>query len=646
MAEQLDRQLETRLRAVLRAEADAVPFTLRAGELEQRLVARRRAQSRRRMALVAAAIVVGVGLAGVVLSIVRLNALVAASPSPSTSAGLDSLPSFDELLAILPSGAAVLTRGEGTVEDGVSGADLGPTNSTGVAVAVACLGTGHVSVRLATPTDVVSETVTDCLDGQPQWIELQERTSNPSEIRLVLVAPAGTIYRVIATGLALPADCVAIQQPNEPRSFTVENVGDGGIYGDALSSNVALRVEPGSWPVDDLAPLSADSRGLLGFDVASHCVRAWDVTYGFTDDVRAALAAGTEPELRRYAAPTADGHTMQLTGLPIGDLVVRVAVTWDTVPGIDLTDAYLINLVVMPPVPGASDVTGHPDPAVPCGTPDMAAKAPPVSALYQDGVELGTGTAFSGTWNSTGSDGAPRIPAIPIDLARGTGVEVRIAGDVCADTWTVIFGPVPGDGLFTGSGLDLARQDNPSFDPGFAQENHIALAAIPPGEWALSAQLVFDGGSSATLFRVRVGGSSALPVDPAIQAVSVSNPPAAAARTFEVCLVNELVARNGIGVIAGIGRIDHASDAIHYARLTRREPELQTDKPAWLVQFRGDIRLPGGGRAFVDPTCIVVEGGDGGFFATGGVRDPVSGSVSTPLPDVVSPDRALPPPLP
>ena len=225
-------------------------------------------------------------------------------------------------------------------------------------------------------------------------------------------------------------------------------------------------------------------------------------------------------------------------------------------------------------------------------------------------------------------------------------MEVRIAGDVCADAWTVIFGPVPADGMFTGSGLDLARQENPSFDPAYAQENHIGLAAIPPGEWAIEADLVFSGGSSATLFRVRVGGSSALPVDPAIQPVSVSNPPAAAARTFEVCLVNELVARNGIGVIAGIGRIDHASDAIHYARLTRREPELQTDKPAWLVQFRGDIRLPGGGRAFVDPTCIVVEGGDGGFFATGGVRDPASGNASTPLPDAVSPDRALPPPMP
>lgn len=180
--------------------------------------------------------------------------------------------------------------------------------------------------------------------------------------------------------------------------------------------------------------------------------------------------------------------------------------------------------------------------------------------------------------------------------------------------------------------------------PSAGPVTNLATQSLVP-ESAVPTSSADLGGPSSAAPSSAATGPSAGPVDPALEPVSISKPPASAARAFEVCLVGELVARNGIGTIAGIGRIDHASDAIHYARLTRGNPELQSDSPAWVVQFRGDIRLPGG-RIYIDPTCIVVEGGDGGFFGTGGVRDPVSGSASTPLPDAVSPDRVLPPPLP
>jgi hypothetical protein len=129
-------------------------------------------------------------------------------------------------------------------------------------------------------------------------------------------------------------------------------------------------------------------------------------------------------------------------------------------------------------------------------------------------------------------------------------------------------------------------------------------------------------------------------------AVSLSHPPADAARAFELCSVRGWVEAKGIDVIRGIGRIDHADEAFHYARLTGNEPELQSDKPAWIVQFRGDIRMAMSNIVYVDPVCIVVDGGDGGFFTTGTVREVGSGVVRTPQPVPMEPDRALPPPQP
>jgi len=135
-------------------------------------------------------------------------------------------------------------------------------------------------------------------------------------------------------------------------------------------------------------------------------------------------------------------------------------------------------------------------------------------------------------------------------------------------------------------------------------------------------------------------------VEPLMPPVSLSNPPADAGRAFELCLVRGWVERNGIDVIAGLGRIDHANEAAHYVRLTGHEPELQSDQPAWIVQFRGDIRMPMSNTVYVDPACIVVRGGDGGFFGTGPVKDIGSGVTRTPQPVVAEPDRLLPPPQP
>jgi hypothetical protein len=134
---------------------------------------------------------------------------------------------------------------------------------------------------------------------------------------------------------------------------------------------------------------------------------------------------------------------------------------------------------------------------------------------------------------------------------------------------------------------------------------------------------------------------AAVPVDTTIDPVSLSRPPADAERALELCRVRDWVDRNGADVIAGMGKIEHAKDAVHYARLTGLEPELQSDRPAWIVQFRGDIRVDWE-LVFTDPVCIVVDG-DGGFFGTGPVRQVGTEVMFTPQPAKQEPDRALPP---
>jgi hypothetical protein len=155
---------------------------------------------------------------------------------------------------------------------------------------------------------------------------------------------------------------------------------------------------------------------------------------------------------------------------------------------------------------------------------------------------------------------------------------------------------------------------------------------------------------AAVAATTRPAGATALPVslavDTSVVPVSLSRPPADAARAFDLCLIDEWVGRNGAQVIAGLGKIDHATGAYHYAPLTGLEPELKSDDPAWMVQFRGDIRMPMSNTIYVDPTCVVVDGGDGGFFATGGVRQVGSDVVKAPAAVAFAPDRALPPPKP
>lgn len=110
MVDELDPVLEPRLRAVLRDEADAVPFVLRASELERVAVERRRARRAQRFGRIVAV--------AAVLAIVATGVAAIASIRPTTpvATGLDGLPSYDTIRRAGGTGAEI-ARSEGQSTD-------------------------------------------------------------------------------------------------------------------------------------------------------------------------------------------------------------------------------------------------------------------------------------------------------------------------------------------------------------------------------------------------------------------------------------------------------------------------------------------------------------------------------------------------
>jgi len=53
-----------------------------------------------------------------------------------------------------------------------------------------------------------------------------------------------------------------------------------------------------------------------------------------------------------------------------------------------------------------------------------------------------------------------------------------------------------------------------------------------------------------------------------------------------------------------MGLVPHARDLPRYTWLWGTEPEIQTDAPAWAIQFTGKVTLRGGWA--MDPVCVVI----------------------------------------
>ncbi len=139
--------------------------------------------------------------------------------------------------------------------------------------------------------------------------------------------------------------------------------------------------------------------------------------------------------------------------------------------------------------------------------------------------------------------------------------------------------------------------------------------------------------------------SSAPTVDADVTAVSLSAPSTTAAEGIAACNVQKWSKALG-----GIGIIDHARLLPYYVPLTGREPEIQRDSPAFVVQFSGPIRLVTrggpGSAAYVDiqgATCVVLDGAPV-WYMSGPWTYP-NGQTGTPEPAPLD-TKDLPAPLP
>lgn len=130
-------------------------------------------------------------------------------------------------------------------------------------------------------------------------------------------------------------------------------------------------------------------------------------------------------------------------------------------------------------------------------------------------------------------------------------------------------------------------------------------------------------------------------LEPTISPISISNPSPGAKDAFEKCHIGDMIP---IEKVAGMGQVPSAKDLLHYVPLTGREPQLQEESPAWVIQITGELRQRGN-EIWIDPTCIVTAN-DLGFYATGPVRSMETGQVLEPEPPSKRPDRSLPPLVP
>jgi hypothetical protein len=374
MADELDPRLEARLRDALHHEADALPFTLTMSDLEATRRERRSVVARLRLpgSILAAA-------AAIVILVVAVTAwrttpqvgMETASPNPD-AAGLES---YEELGARLPTegGQVVLAQGEDLV---------GAATDSGLRETV--IGTIPASEYVDVVFDCRGRSLSFSLRGDPDGEPGGARPCDqepavftipgldiPSEV--VVIAPAGAIWRVVVGvttadhGSASPApssavlpspdDCVPLSGDALARNLKLDNGSGLPLGGLTLDSHGTLMWHtydgrtvsggPANW-TEPGGPLAVDDQLGLSFDPGRYCFADYGVGVVSLDDLRAALAAGTDPPLSASPlAVSSDGRRVTVRAIPPGDQVLQFSATWRTTDGTDDTDVWLIPVQVV-----------------------------------------------------------------------------------------------------------------------------------------------------------------------------------------------------------------------------------------------------------------------------------------------------------
>jgi hypothetical protein len=215
-----DESIERRLRGALHEEADALPFTITAAELERRLALRRRSFAGRRLTLLLAA-AVGISLFGVggalngwfnaTLPTRTQTAVTTSEPPGPSDAVVTELPSLDELVAADPA-TVVLAQAHGPTDvfGGIPETELtDPFVSLGTlehpgtyTLTAACL--HGTTLEFVFPPHVAGgiPRVSIPCDGRPHDAEVE--VSQPQDAGMT--ADAGTAWRFVIRGTTPPPE--------------------------------------------------------------------------------------------------------------------------------------------------------------------------------------------------------------------------------------------------------------------------------------------------------------------------------------------------------------------------------------------------------------------------------------------------------
>ena len=389
MADELDPRLEARLREALHREADTLAFALRVEDLER--AHRERGSTRTRLhipvSLLAAA-------AAIVILVVGVGAWRNAAPPSAGTATPDpraaELESYADLAARLStdSGQVAIAQGED-----LAGAAPGTgPNETVIGTIPAsdyvswifdCRG-DSVTVSLRRGQEAGPGGAMPC--GQQPTVFSFPGFDTPSEV--VVTASTDTVWRLVVGGMAAgeggattapspvasPSsdDCVPLSGDALARNLRLDNgsgLPAGGVTVDAHGTLMwhtydgrTVSGGPTNW-TEPGGPLAVDDQTGLTFDPGRHCFAKYGVGVVSLADLRAALAARTDPQLSvSTVAVSSDGRRVTVRAIPPGDQVLLFSATWRTTDGTDDTDVWLIPVQVMAdgPVrsaePSASDV--------------------------------------------------------------------------------------------------------------------------------------------------------------------------------------------------------------------------------------------------------------------------------------------------
>jgi len=395
MADELDPILEARLRGVLKSEADAVPFTLRADTVRRVGAERRRARNTQRFTMFAAAAVVVVAVAGLALSFaMRSPSNVAASPTPASSGAANSpnlagLPSYDEL-ALSAQAKTELGRQEG--QAGPQGGQWPlsvPQGTRTVEVVVACTGTS-LDVGTAGANLPVKWLIGAQCNGQP--VDLRAigggALASDQSPFIVIGAGAGTTFRLIVRDEAgAKPDPNAYPAPTpdanglatyDALKSQLEAGGDAiaSMTGEHLTSETGTAMK--TW---DLGTLVANQG-----QIASSCFGE-SVTMGFGDGTTFAgsMEARCDPIITLTSLPTnaASGVTphLMVQALPS----VRWRVVAGIVPTLPSPTGSAAATPSASPLPSSSTGAGLPGP-------DALLASLPAGALQVGDASRGTAT--------------------------------------------------------------------------------------------------------------------------------------------------------------------------------------------------------------------------------------------------------------